>query len=423
MRQQSNGRISLGKLSFFGILMLFGNDYSNEDIYGKPYKEGNMHHILNVRYGRLLMSETNVETLPPENNTLLEEKFMGSVNTNGETYLQDRSDVTKHNDSSNSRCRKSSPRDSSRTNSNSTMDRGNVDKSNESLNLNNFDEDQGKERFGGSTHFVSTESLLEERADDDDFGHDRKVGESTHFGSMDSIFEKGADDDHVSDDTKIAACTNFGSMDSIFQEGANDDDSNRIQEITESMTFDSRDSLFEKRVDVDVEENNRMVESSEYHNKHRRSSSKTSIDIEDEVFYYLEKTQHRHGFSGSHIGDFVENTMLGKIFRKVSSKVGSEGLLLPLKLNAQCKKTTKKLAGRSSTPKHISTTNKRWVGFGVSNSAFNIAAACMCFVPVLKDLWIIIFISAASGSIVVVLLILLYLCIRGMKWSRTRINN
>ncbi|KJP88873.1 hypothetical protein AK88_01367 [Plasmodium fragile] len=217
MRQQSNGRISLVKLSFFGILILFGNDYSNEDTYGKPCEEGNMYHILNVRYGRLLMSETNVETLLQENNTLLEEKFMGSVNTNGETYLQDRSDVIKYNDSSDSRSRKSSPRASSRKKSKSTMDRCNVDKSNESLNLNNFDEDQGKEKFGGSSIFGSTESLFEER-DDDDLGHDRKVGESTHFGSMDSIFPEAADDNHVSDDTKIGASTNFDSRESLPKE-------------------------------------------------------------------------------------------------------------------------------------------------------------------------------------------------------------
>ncbi|KJP88311.1 hypothetical protein AK88_02092 [Plasmodium fragile] len=217
MRQQSNGAISLGKLYFFGILMLFGNDYSNEDTYGKPYKAGHMHHILNVRYGRLLMDEPNIEALLQENNTLLEEKFMGSVDANGETYLQDRSDVTKHGDESSSRSRKSSPRDSSRKKSKSTMDRCNVDKSNESLNLNNFDEDQGKEKFGGSSIFGSTESLFEER-DDDDLGHDRKVGESTHFGSMDSIFPEAADDNHVSDDTKIGASTNFDSRESLPKE-------------------------------------------------------------------------------------------------------------------------------------------------------------------------------------------------------------
>ncbi|KJP85656.1 hypothetical protein AK88_04687 [Plasmodium fragile] len=170
------------------------------------------------------------------------------------SYLQDRYDVTKHGDDSSSRSRKSSLRDSSKKKSKSTMDRGNVDKSNASLNLNNFADNNGERTFDASTNFGSTESLLEERADDDDFGHDRKFGASAHFGSMDSIFEKGADDDHVSDDTKIGESTHFGSTDSIFPEGADADDSNRIQEITESVTFDSTHSLFDKRDYNDVEE-------------------------------------------------------------------------------------------------------------------------------------------------------------------------
>ncbi|KJP90317.1 hypothetical protein AK88_00165 [Plasmodium fragile] len=100
------------------------------------------------------------------------------------------------------------------------------------------------------------------------------------------------------------------------------------------------------------------------------------------------------------------------------SKVESDGPLPASQNNEQSVKATKKPAGRSSTPKHISTTNKRWVGFGVSNSAFNTVAGFLYFVPVLQQFWITIFLSAAGGSIVVVLLILLYLCIRGKKWSR-----
>ncbi|KJP87550.1 hypothetical protein AK88_02854 [Plasmodium fragile] len=120
----------------------------------------------------------------------------------------------------------------------------------------------------------------------------------------------------------------------------------------------------------------------------------------------------------SPIGAFFKNTALGKIFKEQNPAVESDGPLPASQNKEQGVKATKKPAGRSSTTKHISTTNKRWVGFGVSNSAFNTAVGCLYFVPVLKDLWIIIFISAASGSIVVVLLILLYLCIRGKKWSR-----
>ncbi|KJP90150.1 hypothetical protein AK88_00319 [Plasmodium fragile] len=239
-----------------------------------------MYHVLHVRSGRLLMGETNVETLPPENNTLLEEKFMGSVGANGETYLQDRSDVTKYNDSSNSRSRKSSPRDSSRKKSKSTMDRCNVDKSNESLNLNNFDDDQGKEKFGASSIFGSTESLFEERNDDDDddiVSDDRKVGESTYFDSRDSIFKKGADD-IFNNKEKVHKSANYDSMDSIFPEGANGDDSDRSQEITEPMTFDNRDSLVKER---NVEDNDKCKNKSEYQPKDH-TGVKPGVDRESQ---------------------------------------------------------------------------------------------------------------------------------------------
>ncbi|KJP86708.1 hypothetical protein AK88_03620 [Plasmodium fragile] len=282
---------------------------------------------LRIRCGRLLMGETNVEALLEHNNTVPWDMFIGSVDENHETYLQDGSDVTKYNDSSNSRSRKSSPRDSSRKKSKSTMDRGNVDKSNESLNLNNFDDHQGKERFGGSTHFGSTESLLEGRSDHGN-DVDEDVSASMLFDSRDSIFEKGAHD-IFNNNQKVHKSANADSMESRLEERDDDGHFNSCQEITESMTFDSRDSLFEKRDDVDLEENNRMVEPSKYHNKHRRSSSKTSIDIEDEVFYYLEKIQQRNGFSGIHIGDFLENTIWVKYSEKYLPRLDQRGCYCP----------------------------------------------------------------------------------------------
>ncbi|KJP85121.1 hypothetical protein AK88_05246 [Plasmodium fragile] len=268
------------------------------------------------------MGEANVETLPPENNTLLEEKFMGSVNTNGETYLQDRSDVTKYNDSSNSRSRKSSPRASSRKKSKSTMDHINVDKSNESLNLNNFDEDEGTVKFGGSMRFSSMESVLEGRSD---HGNDVDQGFSSSmlFDSMDSIFEKGADDIFNNKD-KVHKSANADSMESIFQEGANNDDSNRSQEITESMTFDSTGSLFEKRDDDNLEEKNRMAESSEYHNKDKPLSTTAGLDVDDAVCYYIDKLQQQNKFSASPSRGLFKNTMLGKMFRKIFPTLRSE---------------------------------------------------------------------------------------------------
>ncbi|KJP85539.1 hypothetical protein AK88_04805 [Plasmodium fragile] len=220
-----------------------------------------------MRTSRVLKGETNVQTLLQQHNTMFEEKFMGSVDSAGDTCLQDRSDVTKHCDSSNSRSRKSSPRDSSRTHSNSTMHRGNVDKSNESLNLNNFDDDNGE----------------------------RTVDRSTNFGSMDSIFERPSDDrDDV--DQAVSASAHVGSMDSLFGERAHDD----------------------------LEDKDRMAEASEYHNKDKKYSTRAGVNVDDEVHYYIDKLQQQNKFSGSPSGGVFNNTMLGKFFRKIFPTVGSE---------------------------------------------------------------------------------------------------
>ncbi|KJP85740.1 hypothetical protein AK88_04610 [Plasmodium fragile] len=182
-----------------------------------------------VRISRSLngYEQTDIETLK-QNNIMLREKLMGLINgeykelmnrcnalinsENGgldaknasyQNFLENLSDVTKPNDSSSSRSRNRSPRDSSKKKSKSTMDRGNVDKSNESLNLNNFDEDQGKEKFGGSSIFGSTESLFEERADDgDDINQEDRgrIGESSKYGNKHgrfSIRARGDMDDEV----------------------------------------------------------------------------------------------------------------------------------------------------------------------------------------------------------------------------------
>ncbi|KJP85046.1 hypothetical protein AK88_05330 [Plasmodium fragile] len=222
------------------------------------------------------MGETNVEALLQQNNSLFRKQCIGSVDEHDETYLQDRSDVTKHGDSSNSRSRKSSPRASSRKKSKSTMDRGNVDKSNESLNLNNFDEHQCKVKFGGSSIFGSTESLFEERSD---HGNDVDQGFSSSmlFDSMDSIFENGADDIFNNKD-KVHKHANADSMDSIFPEGANGDDSDRSQEITEPMTFDSRESLVKER---NVEGNDKRKNKSE-HQPRDRTGVKPGVDRESQ---------------------------------------------------------------------------------------------------------------------------------------------
>ncbi|KJP87304.1 hypothetical protein AK88_02984 [Plasmodium fragile] len=268
------------------------------------------------------MGETNVETLLQQNNSLFRQQCIGSVDENDETYLQDRSDVTKYNDSSDSRSRRSSPRASSRKKSKSTMDRGNVDTSNESSNLNNFDEDEGTVKFGGSMRFSSMESVLEGRSN---HGNDVDQGFSSSmlFDSMDSIFENGADDIFNNKD-KVHKSANADSMESIFQEGANNDDSNRSQEITESRTFDSTGSLFEKRDDDNLEENNRMVESSEYHNKDKRLSTTAGLDVDDAVCYYIDKLQQKNKFSASPSRGFFENTSVGRKCRKLDSKFESE---------------------------------------------------------------------------------------------------
>ncbi|KJP86744.1 hypothetical protein AK88_03558, partial [Plasmodium fragile] len=312
-----------------------------------------------VRISRLLMDETNVETLLQQNNRLFRKKFIGSVDSNGETYLQDRSDVIKYNDSSDARSRNSSPRASSRKKSNSTMDRGNIDKSNESLNLNNFDVDQGNEKFGGSTHFGSTESLLERRSDHGN-DVDQDVSASMLFDSRDSIFQKGADDifnnkeklhksanydsmetileerddDDVSDDTKIAASTHFGSMDSIFQEGARVGD------------------------DYYQGETDKIDEPSKYRNKHKKFSITTGMDIDDEVNSYVDGERQRNKFTGSRNGDSLETIQLGETFGAADSMIGLEKLSPYLQSKAQGRRIKKKRRGLFSALIHTEATKK-----------------------------------------------------------------
>ncbi|KJP84916.1 hypothetical protein AK88_05449 [Plasmodium fragile] len=293
-----------------------------------------------VRISRLLMGETNVEALLQQNNSLFRKQCIGSVNTNGETYLQDRSDVTKYNDSSNPRSKRSNSGGSSRKKSKSRMDRGNVDKSNESLNLNNFDDHQGKEKFGGSMRFSSMETLLEGRSDHGN-DVDQGVSASMLFDSMDSIFEKGADDIFNNKD-KVHNSANADSMDSIFQEAANNDDSNRSQQITESMTIDSTDSLFEKLDYNDLEEQNSMVQSSEYHNKDKRLSTTAGLDVDDEVDNYIDKLGPPNELSGTHSGEFFENTSSGKMLRKLDVNVGSGGSSCDLRNKVQGEGTREK---------------------------------------------------------------------------------
>ncbi|KJP86709.1 hypothetical protein AK88_03621 [Plasmodium fragile] len=73
-----------------------------------------------------------------------------------------------------------------------------------------------------------------------------------------------------------------------------------------------------------VEEKDKMVEPSKYHNKHRRCSSRTSIDINDDLRYYIDKGRQQCEFSGCRIIGILKNCALGKMFRQSDSKVELE---------------------------------------------------------------------------------------------------
>ncbi|KMZ88962.1 hypothetical protein PVBG_02936 [Plasmodium vivax Brazil I] len=258
--------ISLTKLSIFSFVLCSWQYPNYVTELGTSWGNGTgQNDTLGVRISRSLRGETDVETR--QNNILLREKIMGLLDgddkklfsrlnalINDETggleaddlsyqnFLKKRLGVAKYNDSSSSRSKSSSSRDSLKKKIKEMRDRDNLDKSEESLDLDNFDDEE------------------------------EEVETSTNYGSMDSLFEERDD----------------------FED--------------------------------EEEESPRMSESSRYRSKHRRSSSRRRMDIDDEIRYHMDKRRHESKFPVSRRGGFFKNSALGKMFKKIDSKIELEML-------------------------------------------------------------------------------------------------